>query len=113
MENVQHGDLGIVSVRVVKREVPVRMIRYSLDANDGWWILADDDLPIPEIENVTTVCVHCVIKQLDPEVASVMDLALADARANEVGVGVAVRAKTGRWFTGEKALDVLETESRP
>ena len=95
-----HGVLGLVSQGVPDGEVPVKAVRYSEDPEDGWWILAEQDLPLPEVERVMSVCIHCVVDTLGPEVARGMDAALADSRTSGLGIGFAAW-DGGRWVTGE------------
>jgi hypothetical protein len=100
-------EFGIISASVIEGNAPVRMIRFSTDPEDGWWILAESDVPIPDTENARFVCIHCVVEALDASVAAGLDLARSDAMDNPVGVGVAAWDR-GRWLSGEAAVEVLE-----
>jgi hypothetical protein len=99
---VDHGELGMLSAAVVEGHAPVKLIRFSLDPADGWWILAERDLPMPEVDDIVTVCIHCVINHLDPNIGAGLDLARSEAEADEHGVGLAYW-HNAHWLTGDQA----------
>ena len=101
-----HGELAMVSAAAIDGESPITMVRYSLDPEDGWWLLGYDDLPVPEVENIRTVCLHCVIDHLEPKVGRGMDVAARDAAASEEGIGIAVWSE-GAWLPGDEGLQTL------
>lgn len=101
-----HGELAMVSASLVDGRSPIAMVRYSLDPDDGWWVLAFEDLPVPEVEHIRTVCLHCVIDHLEPNVGEGMDVAAHDAAASPEGVGLAVWFD-GAWRPGEEGLKTL------
>lgn len=102
-----HGELGMVSASVVDGRAAVFMIRYSTDPEDGWWLLAAEDTR-PEVDNLRTACIHCVIDMLEPGVGTGMDAAKADAEQGD-GVGIAAWDR-GSWLMGDQALDAIERE---
>ena len=106
----EHGDLGVVSASVLSGEAPVRLIRYGTDPEDGWFVLAADDVR-PELENLKTMCLHCLIEDFDPEIGVGVEIARAEAEIARAeaeeggiggGVGIAVWER-GEWLTGDAA----------
>jgi hypothetical protein len=103
---VSHGDLGMISASIASGDAPAKMIRYSDDPDDGWWVLAAADLPLPRPENLRAACLHCLIEGFDSEIAAGLELARADSGEDSDGVGVAVW-EGGYWLTGVEALEAI------
>lgn len=99
---MEHGELGMVSAAVMRGEAPVKLIRFSLDPDDGWWLLAEQDLPMPEVDNLLTVCIHCAIETMDREVGAGLDLARSEAEVDAGRLGLAFW-HDGQWLTGDEA----------
>jgi hypothetical protein len=104
---IEHGEDAMVSAAIVDGAVPVMLIRYCTDPADGWWVLAAEDLPMPPVEDLRYVCMHCLLELLDPEVEDGLEAARQDAADHDSDVGLAVWHE-GRWAVCNEALDVLE-----
>ena len=102
----------MLSAAVFRGEAPVKLIRFSPDPDDGWWLIAEQDLPVPEVDDLVTVCIHCAIDTLDSEVGAGLDVARRAAEGEEAEeAGLAVW-HNGEWITGDEAeeLGVLSLE---